>query len=193
MRILIADDEAIIRLGLRRMLEDAGHQVVGAAADGVRAVELAGQTQPDLVILDIKMPALSGLDAAQQITHQRPVPILILTAFSDRALVEQARELAVLSYLVKPVRESELLAAIQIAAARFHEWQGLREEARSLEEALATREVVEKAKRLLMERCGIAEREAFRRIQMHSRSARRPMRALAEEILREPDLARWKV
>jgi len=185
LRVLIADDEAIIRMGLKRMLEEMGHRVVGAAADGIRAVELARRTRPDLAILDIKMPGMDGLEAARLITAERPMPILILTAYSDRELVERAKELAVLAYLVKPVRDSELAAAIEIAVARFEEWRGLEGEAKSLQEALAARRVVERAKRLLMSRYGLTEREAFMRIHRRSRDSRRPMREVAEEILRE--------
>lgn len=185
MRVLIADDEALIRMGLKGMLEEMGHQVVGAAADGIRAVELARQTQPDLAILDIKMPGMDGLEAARLITAERPMPILILTAYSDRELVERAKEVAVLAYLVKPVRDSELAAAIEIAVARFEEWRELEREAKSLQEALATRQVVDQAKRLLMSRYGLTEREAFMRIHCQSRDSRRPMREVAEEILRE--------
>jgi AmiR/NasT family two-component response regulator len=188
LRILIADDEAVIRMGLRTMLEEMGHQVVGVATDGIRAVELARQTRPDLAILDIKMPGMDGLEAARLITAERPVPILILTAYSDRGLVERAKEVAVLAYLVKPIKDPELAAAIEIAVARFEEWQELEGEAKSLQEALATRQVVDQAKRVLMEHYGLTEGEAFTRIHRQSRQSRRPMREVAEEILREESL-----
>jgi len=183
LRILIADDEAIIRLGLRTVLEEMGHQVVGAAPDGVAAVSLARRTRPDVVILDIKMPGLDGLAAAEAIAAERPAPILILTAYSDRELVERAATLAVQGYLVKPIREADLAPAIEIAMARFSEWQALQKEAANLQEALLTRDLVDQAKRLLMEREGLKEREAFLRIQHHSRRQRRPMREVAEEVL----------
>ncbi len=187
LRILVADDEAIIRLGLRTVLKEMGHQVVGAATDGVAAVQLARQIRPDLAILDIKMPGMDGLAAAEAITAERPVPILILTAYSDRELIERAATLAVQGYLVKPIREADLAPAIEIALARFNEWQALQEEAASLQEALLTRDLVEQAKRLLMERNGLKEREAFLRIQHSSRRQHRPMREVAEEVLRGDD------
>ncbi|MBC7250707.1 MAG: response regulator [Anaerolineae bacterium] len=184
LRILIADDEAVIRLGLRAVLAEMGHQVVGAATDGLSAVELARRTRPDLVILDIKMPGMDGLAAAETIVAERPVPVLILTAYSERELVERAATLAVQGYLVKPIREADLSPAIEIALARFKEWQALRKEAASLQEALLTRDLVDRAKRLLMEREGLQEREAFLRIQSLSRRQRRSMREVAEEMLR---------
>lgn len=136
MRILIADDEAIIRLGLQATLEEMGHQVVGAAPDGASAVELARATRPDLVILDVKMPGLDGLDAAAAIARDRPVPVVILSAYSDRSLVERAVGLAVHGYLVKPIRPAELGPALEIAVNRFREAQALRREAQDLQDAL---------------------------------------------------------
>jgi AmiR/NasT family two-component response regulator len=185
LRVLIADDEAIIRMGLRRMLEEMGHQVVGVAADGVRAVELARQTRPDLAFLDIKMPGMDGLEAARLITAERPMPVLILTAYSDRELVERAKEVAVLAYLVKPIKDPKLAAAIEIAVARFEEWRELEREAKSLQATLAARQVVDQAKRVLMERYGLTEGEAFTKIHRQSRQSRKPMREVAEEVLRE--------
>jgi AmiR/NasT family two-component response regulator len=183
LRILIADDEAVIRMGLRTMLREMGHQVVGAAPDGMSAVSLAQRTQPDLVILDIKMPGLDGLAAAEAIIAERPVPVLLLTAYSDRDLVEQAAALAVQGYLVKPIRQSDLAPAIEIALARFNEWQALRKEAANLQEALLTRDLVAQAKRLLMEQQSLVEEEAFLHIQRLSRQQHRPMREVAEEML----------
>jgi len=183
LRVLIADDEAIIRLGLKTMLEEMGHQVVGMAADGPSAVRLAARVNPDLAILDIKMPDMDGLDVAEAITTRRRIPILMLTAYSDRELVERATKLAVLAYLVKPVKEADLGLAIELAMARFEEWQALEREAADLKEALATREVVDRAKKILMQRHGLTEREAFLSIQRRSRNSRRPMREMAEAIL----------
>jgi response regulator NasT len=183
MRILIADDEAVIRLGLKTMLEEMGHQVVAAAADGATAARLASSLHPDLVILDIKMPQLDGLAAAERITAERPIPILILTAYSDRELVEQAATMAVQAYLVKPIRDEDLAPAIEIAQSRFQEWQALQKDAVHLREALATRELVDRAKRLLMEREGLTEKQAFLRIQHRSRRQRRSMREVAGEVL----------
>ena len=183
LRVLIADDEAIIRLGLRTMLEEMGHLVVGMATDGPSAVKLAAKEKPDLAILDIKMPDMDGLEAAEAITAKRRIPILMLTAYSDRELVERAAKLAVLAYLVKPVKEADLGSAIELAMARFEEWQALEQEAADLKEALATREVVDRAKGVLMQRDGLTEHEAFESIQRRSRNSRRPMREVAEAIL----------
>jgi AmiR/NasT family two-component response regulator len=183
LRILIADDEAVIRMGLRKMLEDMGHHVVGAARDGEVAIDLARRTRPDLVILDIKMPHVDGLEAAKVIAAERPMPILILTAYSDRELVERAATLAVHGYLVKPVREVDLSSTIEIGLARFNEWQALSAEAADLQEALATRDLVGRAKQLLMTDLGLTEQEAFLRIQHRSREQRRTMRDVAEAIL----------
>ena len=183
LRVLIADDEAIIRLGLRTMLEEMGHRVVAMAADGPSAVRLADKEKPDLAILDIKMPDMDGLVVAEAITAKRRIPILMLTAYSDRELVERATKLAVLAYLVKPVKEADLGLAIELAMTRFEEWQALEQEAADLKKALATREVVDRAKELLMQRDGLTEREAFLSIQRRSRNSRRPMREVAEAIL----------
>ena len=187
MRILIAEDEAIIRLGLKAMLEEMGHQVVGAAADGVTAVQLARSLKPDLAILDIKMPNLDGLDAAEAITAERPLPIVILTAYSSRDLVERAANLSVHGYLVKPIRPAELGPALEIAVSRFEEMQTLRQEAADLQEALRARAVIEEAKRLLVKRYGLKEEEAFRRLQEQARRERRPMRDVSEDILRSAE------
>jgi AmiR/NasT family two-component response regulator len=184
LRVLIADDEAIIRMGLRTMLEEMGHQVVGMATDGPSAVRLADKEKPDLAILDIKMPDMDGLEAAEAITAKRRIPILMLTAYSDRELVERATKLTVLAYLVKPVKEANLGLAIELAMVRFEEWQALEREAADLKEALATREVVDRAKGILMQRDELTEHEAFLSIQRRSRNSRRPMRETAELILR---------
>lgn len=183
MRVLIADDEAIIRMGLKAMLEDMGHQVIGAAADGTSAVRLARSLQPDLVILDIKMPGLDGLQAAEAIASERPVPILVLSAYSDWELVQRAASLAVYGYLVKPIRPAEMESALEIAVSRFGRWRALQQEAGRLQETLSTREIVERAKQVLMERDSLTEKEAFHRIQGQARRERRSMRAVAEEVL----------
>lgn len=185
MRILIADDEAIIRLGLKAMLEEMGHEVVGAAADGRAAIDLARSTQPDMIILDIKMPGLDGLQVAEAIAAERPVPIVILSAYSDRELIERAASLAVQAYLVKPIRPAELGPTLEIALDRFVETQALRREAADLTEALRAREVVGRAKQLLMERHGLSEAEAFRTLQAEARRERRSMREISERLLGE--------
>jgi AmiR/NasT family two-component response regulator len=183
LRILIADDEAVIRLGLRAMLEEQGYQVVGEAADGQRALDLVGKLRPDLVILDIKMPHLDGLAAARALLVERAVPVVILTAYADREFVRQAREAGVLAYLVKPVRESDLRPAVEMAMGRFREIQTLRAEIGDLEETLRTRKLVERAKGILMRREGLDEAAAFARIQKQARDARTTMRAVAEAII----------
>ncbi len=184
MRILIADDEAIIRLGLKAMLEEMGHEVVASAADGAAALALARSTRPDLAILDIKMPVLDGLAAAEAIAAERPVAIVILSAYSDRELVERAASLAVHAYLVKPIRPAELAPTLEVARQRFEEVQALRQEAAGLEEALAARAAVEQAKRRLMAG-GLSEAEAFHAIQAQARRERRSMRQVAEELSAE--------
>lgn len=183
LRILIADDEAVIRLGLRTMLEAQGYRVVGEAADGARVLDLAAKLRPDLVFLDIKMPGMDGLQAARRLMSERAVPAVILTAYGDREFVEAAKNAGVLAYLVKPVRESELGPTIQIALARFREIQSLRREVGDLEEMLQARKVVERAKGILMRRHGLVEADAFTRIQREARTARKTMREVAEAIL----------
>jgi len=182
LRILIAEDESIIRLGLKRMLEEMGHTVV-AANDGASAVELARRTQPDLAILDVRMPRLDGIQAAEAMVAERPMPIILLTAYSDHKVIERARSAAILAYLVKPLREETLRPAIELARARFTEQQALAEEREAAAEALVTRDLVEQAKRILMERDGLTEAEAFQRIHRASRASRRSMRATAEAII----------
>jgi response regulator NasT len=181
MRILIADDESLIRLGLRAMLTELGHEVI-AAADGREALELARRHQPDLAILDVKMPLTDGLQAARALARARPLPILLLTAYSDQALIERAAELPIHGYLVKPVRPAELAAAIAVARRRFEEAQALAERATELEETLQTRKVVDRAREKLMAG-GLSGEEAYREIQRRARAARQTMRQAAEAIL----------
>jgi len=184
MRILIADDEALIRMGLRTMLREMGHTVVGAAPDGVAALRLACETEPDLAILDIKMPGMDGLIVAEAIAERCPLPVLMLTAYSDRELVERAASNEIVqAYLVKPIREADLAPAVKLAVARFAEWQTLRQEAANHREALAAREIVARAKQALMRRDGLTEREAFLEVQRRARRQRRTMRQVAEGIL----------
>jgi len=188
LRILIADDEAVIRLGLRAMLEEQGYQVVGEAGDGRRALDLVRKLRPDLVLLDIKMPGLDGLQAARTLLAERTVPVIILTAYADREFVERAREAGVLAYLVKPVRESDLPPAIEMAIGRFREIQALRDEIGDLEETLRTRKLVERAKGILMRRHGLDEAAAFTRIQKEARDSRKTMREIAEAIIHSEQL-----
>jgi AmiR/NasT family two-component response regulator len=182
-RILLAEDETIIRLDLREILERAGFEVCAEARDGEEAVELASSEQPDLAILDVKMPRLDGIEAARRILEGRPIPIVMLTAYGQEELVSRAVEAGVFGYLVKPFRESDLLPAIRAARARHDELQALREEAESLAEALATRKVVERAKGLLMEREGLSEGDAFARLRRASQVSGRPMRVVAEALI----------
>jgi len=190
LRILIADDEPVIRMGLRTMLEEHGYKVVAEAGDGEEAVTLTGKTSPDLIFMDIKMPGLDGIAAAATIMTRSPRPIVLLTAWSERDLVHRAQEAGVLAYLVKPVREAELVPAIEIAMARFAELRTLQQEVGSLKETLETRKMVERAKGILMKREGIEEQEAFQRIQRQSRNTRTPMRDIAHAILVSDDLRR---
>jgi len=184
MRVLIADDEAVIRLGLRTMLQDAGHEIVGAATTGSAAVALAVSAHPDVIILDIKMPDMDGLEAARQIMAKRPTAIVMLTAYSEGALIEKAKGAAVFGYLVKPVKEDMLGPALELAAARFQEWETLRTEVANLQESLETRDLVDEAKRKLIDKEGLTERQAFLRIHHRSRERRLTMKKVAEEILK---------
>lgn len=182
-RILIAEDETIIRLDLRDILERAGYEVCAEARDGEEAVELARREQPDLAILDVKMPRLDGIDAARRMIEERPIPIVMLTAYSQEELVSRAIEVGVFGYLVKPFRESDLVPAIEAARARHEELSALRDEVESLAEALAARKIVERAKGLLMERESLTESEAFSRLRRASQVSGRPMRVVAEALI----------
>jgi len=183
MRILVAEDETIIRLDLKDMLERAGHEVCGEARDGEEAVELARSAQPDLAIMDVKMPRLDGIDAARRILDERPIPIVMLTAYGQEELVSRAVEAGVFGYLVKPFREQDLLPAIAAARARHDELQEVRAEAESLSDALAARKVIERAKGLLMEKEQLNEQDAFARLRKASQASGRPLRVIAEAVV----------
>lgn len=183
MRILVAEDETIIRLDLRDILERNGFEVCAEAHDGEEAVELAVREHPDLAILDVKMPRLDGIEAARRILEDRPIPIVMLTAYGQEELVARAVDVGVFGYLVKPFREADLLPAIRAARARHGELSMLREEARSLAEALETRKLVERAKGLLMEREGLSEQAAFDRLRRASQISGRPMKVVAEALI----------
>ncbi len=183
MRVLVAEDETIIRLDVRALLERAGHLVVAEARDGLEAVALAAEHEPDLIVMDVRMPHMDGIEAARVITAARAVPIVMLTAYSESDLVARASEAGAFGYLVKPFREVDLLPAIDTARARFDELAGLRVEAASLQEALASRKAVERAKGILMQREGIAEAEAFRRIRAASQKTGRTMRVVADALI----------
>ena len=183
MRVLIAEDETIIRLDLRALLERAGFEVCAEARDGEEAVELARETQPEVAVLDVKMPRLDGIEAARRILDERPIPIVMLTAYGQDELVSRAIEAGVFGYLVKPFREQDLLPAIQTARARHEELAALREEAESLSEALAARKAIERAKGLLMEKEGLTEEEAFARLRKASQLSGRPLKVVAEAVV----------
>jgi two-component system, response regulator PdtaR len=182
-RVLIAEDEAIIRLDLKETLEEEGYQVVAETGRGDEAVELARQHRPDLAILDIKMPGLDGLDAARAITDERLCGVLILTAFSQRDFIEQARDAGALAYLVKPFQKSDLVPAIELAIGRFQELTALASEVKGLEEQLATRKIVDRAKGVLMDRHGLSESDAFSFIQKRAMSERTKMKAVADRVI----------
>jgi len=187
-RILIADDESLILMDLREMLTNLGYLVVGEANDGRSAVNMARELGPDLVIMDVKMPDMDGIEAAKVLTEERVAPVLLLTAYSQQDLIERAKEAGVVGYLVKPFRESNLAPAIDITLARFEEFQALQKEVEDLEEALETRKVVDRAKGILMDTQELTEHEAFRRIQKMSMNTRRPMKEIAEAIILAHDM-----
>jgi len=183
LRVLIAEDETLIAVSLTRMLENIGHHVIGRARTGREAVEKALDLSPDMVLMDIKMDDMDGLEASRRILEQRPLPIVILTAFSQEDLIERANQSGVSAYLVKPVSESDLLPALILALSRFLQLQTLQQEVGNLKEALRSRKLIEQAKGILMDKEGISEAEAFRRIQAQSRNGNIPMVKLAEEII----------
>ncbi|HET8602728.1 MAG TPA: response regulator [Marmoricola sp.] len=182
-RVVVAEDEALIRLDLVEMLGEEGYDVVGEAGDGERAVELAEETRPDLVVLDVKMPRLDGIAAAERIARQRIAPVVILTAFSQRDLVERARDAGAMAYLVKPFSKSDLVPAIEMARSRFAEIQQLEAEVDDLTDRLETRKAVDRAKGVLQGRLGLSEPEAFRWIQKTAMDLRLSMRQVADGVV----------
>jgi AmiR/NasT family two-component response regulator len=191
-RVLIAEDEALIRLDLKEMLEEEGYQVAGETGDGESAVQLATALRPDLVILDVKMPVLDGISAAERIAADHLAPVVILTAFSQRELVDRARDAGAMAYLVKPFTRADLVPAIEIAVSRFQEIAALGTEVGTLRERLEVRKLLDRAKGRLQSERGLTEPEAFRWIQKTSMDRRVTMRAVAEEVLAgqlPPDLA----
>ena len=182
-RVVIAEDEAIIRLDLKETLVEEGYDVVGETGRGDEAVALVKELEPDLAILDIKMPGLDGLEAARAISQERRSAVLILTAFSQRDLIEQARDAGALAYLVKPFQRSELIPAVEVALGRFREMQALFDQNSSLEEQLETRKLVDRAKGMLMDDHGLSESDAFAWIQRRAMQDRKTMRAVAGEII----------
>jgi len=182
-RVVIAEDEAIIRLDLRETLEEEGYEVVGETGRGDEAVELVKAHEPDLAILDIKMPGLDGLSAAREIAEERRAAVLILTAFSQRDLIEQARDAGALAYLVKPFQRSELIPAVEVALGRFKELRALAEQAQSLEEQLETRKIVDRAKGRLMDEYKLSEHDAFGFIQRTAMRERLTMKSIGEQVI----------
>jgi AmiR/NasT family two-component response regulator len=181
--VIIADDESVIRMDLREMLTNLGYLVIGEVGDGRSAVNLARELKPDVVIMDIKMPDMDGIDAAKVLTEERVSPVLLLTAYSQQELVERAKEAGVVGYIVKPFRESDLAPGIEVAVARFAEFRALEKEVGDLKLALETRKSVERAKGILMDTQGLTEAEAFRKIQKMSMNTRKPMKEVAEAII----------
>jgi response regulator NasT len=182
-RVIIADDEALIRTDLREMLTNLGYLVVGEVADGRSAVNQARELRPDIVIMDIKMPDMDGIEAARILTEEQIAPVVLLSAYSQRDLVERAREAGVVAYLVKPYREEDLAPAIEVALARFREFRTLQKQVADLQQALETRKLVDRAKGILMDKQGLTEAEAFRKIQKMSMDTRKPMKDVAEAII----------
>jgi response regulator NasT len=180
---LVAEDETIIRLDLCELLAGAGHEIVAEARDGEEAVALAREHAPDLVIMDVKMPRLDGIEAARRILDERPIPIVMLTAYGHQELVARAVDAGVFGYLVKPFREQDVVPAIATARARHEELVAVREEAESLGEALAARKVIERAKGILMEKDGLSEADAFARLRRASQASGRPLRVIAEAVI----------
>ncbi|MEU1616101.1 ANTAR domain-containing response regulator [Streptomyces sp. NPDC008238] len=186
-RVVIAEDEALIRLDLKEMLEEEGYSVVGEAGDGETAVKLAEELRPDLVILDVKMPVLDGISAAERIAKEKIAPVLMLTAFSQRELVERARDAGAMAYLVKPFSKSDVVPAIEMAVSRFTELRALEAEVADLSLRLETRKLVDRAKSVLQSKYGLSEPAAFRWIQKTSMDRRMTMQAVAQAVLDEVD------
>jgi response regulator NasT len=184
LRVLIADDESIIRMGLRTMLTELGHTVY-SAADGVEAVSLAQREDPDLALLDIRMPFRDGLEAAGEIVKNRPIPIIILTAYNDNALLDRAAQIPVQGYLIKPVKKDDLISTMRVALATHQDRRNLSAKVDELEEKLSSRKLIDRAKGILM-RDGMGEEEAYHHIQMAARSRRTTMSKIAQEIIDRP-------
>jgi response regulator NasT len=183
LRLVIADDESLIRMNLRETLIGLGYLVVGEAGDGISAIQLARTYRPDLVVLDVKMPKMDGIQAAKVIGAERIAPVLLLTAYVDRDQVEQASEAGVMHYIVKPYRESDLMPAIELAVARYRAIRDLDQQATELAETIETRRLIDRAKGVIMDTQGLKEQEAFRKMQQLSMNTRKSMREIAQAIL----------
>ena len=184
LKIVIADDETIIRMDMKELLEEAGHQVVGEAANGAKAVELTKRLKPDLCIFDVKMPEMDGIEAANIVSREKIAPVVLLTAFSQPDIVKKASEAGVLAYLVKPVQESNLFPAIEVAMSRYQEMQALENELLKVKDTLAMRKLLDRAKGILMDAHNISESQAFSRIQKYSMAKRKTIKEVAEAIIR---------
>lgn len=182
-RVIIADDESLVRVDLRETLTEQGYLVVGEVGDGQSVVNMARELNPDVVMMDIRMPGLDGIEAARILTQEKIAPVVLLSAYSQRDLIDRAKEAGVVGYLVKPFRETDLAPAIELAIARFGEFRALEQEVGNLTEALETRKKVERAKGILMEKQNMTEGEAFRKIQKMSMNTRKPMKDVAEAII----------
>ena len=182
-RVVIADDESVICMDLREMLANLGYLVVGEAGDGRSAVNLARELRPDVVLMDIKMPDMDGIEAAKILTEERIAPVVLLTAFHQRDLIERAKEAGVVGYLVKPIQEADLAPAIEVALSRFQEFRELEKQVDNLKDQLETRKLVDRAKGILMDTQGLTEAAAFRRIQKMSMNTRKSMREIAQAII----------
>lgn len=188
LRVLIAEDEALTRTILRARLEKLGHSVVAEAENGAQAVEAARANKPDVIIMDIRMPEMDGIEAARRIVSEHPCAILFLTAFSEDALVEQAGEAGAIAYLMKPFRKEDLSPALEIAVKRFRQIQAQSKEIAELKDTLETRKLIERAKGILMDRHGLKEEEAFKRIHFQARNQNKKMREIAESIITASEL-----
>ncbi|MEW5958103.1 MAG: response regulator [Chloroflexota bacterium] len=182
-RIIIADDESIVRTDLKEMLTSLGYLVIGEVGDGRSAVNLARELKPDVVIMDVKMPDMDGIEAAKILTEEQIAPVILLTAYGQKELVDRAKEAGVVGYLVKPFRETDLAPAIEIALSRFGEFRVMKQEVSDLQNALETRKLVDRAKGILMDTQGLTEADAFRKIQKMSMNTRKSMKEVAEAII----------
>ena len=183
LRILVVDDESLIRMDITEMLEDAGHEVVAEGENGQQAIELAREYNPDIIIMDVKMPVMDGISAAKIISEEEIAPVLLLTAFSQEDIVDKASEAGVIGYLVKPIREEQLFPAIKVAVQRFRDYKSLGLELEKLQESLETRKLLDRAKGILMTAHGLTEQEAYRRMQQVSMNKRISLKELAEKII----------
>jgi len=183
LRVLIADDDPIIRLDLKQMLENLEYEVVAEAGDGQQALQMARETKPDICILDVKMPVMDGIEAVSIITEESIAPTILLTAYSDKELVDRAKDAGVFAYLVKPFKPSDLPPAIEVARSRYEQNTALNKEVSSLEEKLESRKLIDRAKGILMTEHGLNESEAYRRIQLQSMNLRKTMKEVAEAII----------